>query len=92
MISARILITRHKPGVYEWAVMLDNEQLESDIGDTSISECLASAGSALPDDQESVEISYRGVSMGSFASFAVQEVPEHVAEQITARYSGEQSI
>jgi hypothetical protein len=91
MTSVRIFITRDKPGLYEWAVLFDQEILASDIGDTSISECLASAGSALPDDQQSVEISYRGVPVGSFTSLDLQAVPEYVAEQITAHYADEQN-
>jgi len=89
--AARICITFYKPGLYEWAVLFDQVKLASDIGDTSISECLASAGSLLPDDQESVEISYRGVPVGSFTSFAVQEVPDYVAGQVIAGYAVEQN-
>lgn len=91
MTPPRITITRHKPGVYEWAVIFDQAKLAGEIGDTSISECLASALAALPDDEETVEVSYRGVGMGTFAAHVVSELPEFVAEQITARYAGQRA-
>ena len=59
-----IVITRYKPGFYEWSVMCHQEQLENDAGENSIMSCLTSALACLPEDWRLVEVRYRGLHMG----------------------------
>lgn len=33
MLTPCIVITRHKPGFYEWSVMVDQEQFDNEVGD-----------------------------------------------------------
>lgn len=81
-----VIITRHKAGLYEWTVALGQEPLDSEIGNSSISSCLASAANGLPDDIRLVEVIYRGVHMGTFDRLALEHTEEDVAERISAEY------
>lgn len=82
----RIAISRHKAALYEWAVLFADEPVDQEVGATSINECLSDSIAALPDDILLVEVSYRGVHMGTFLRAEIDHQSELVAEQITERY------
>lgn len=86
MSSSKISLTRHKSGLYEWQRSYDHEVVDGDVGDNSITGCLSSGVSGLPDSDTLVEISYRGVHMGTFPVDRVREFPEDVADQISETY------
>lgn len=86
MTSPRIVILRHQPNVYEWAVMYDQEKMGGDLGETSIADCLVSALGCVPDGESLVEISYRGVHMGTFDTRRVDDSPGEVAAIISETY------
>ena len=81
-----IVIMRHQPNVYEWAVMYDQEKMDGDIGDTSISDCLAAALGSLPDEENLVEISYRGMHVGTYDKRRVDDCPGEIAAIISETY------
>lgn len=80
-------IKRHDAGVYEWALLFADEKLDSDVGDTSITDCLKGAVASLPLNSLRVEIRYRGVHMGTFKVEDLAERPDLIADQITEAYA-----
>jgi hypothetical protein len=66
--------------------MVEQEQFDNDIGDTSIFECLSSAIRCLPDDLRLVEVLYRGLHMGTFDVLELEHCTEAVADRIAAKY------
>lgn len=87
MTTPCIDIIRHQPGFYEWSVMVDQEQVDNEVGDTSITECLLSGAGALPNDIRLVEVRYRGVHMGTFEASELKHSTGAVAARITATHS-----
>lgn len=81
-----IVIMRHQPNVYEWAVMYAQEKMDGDIGDTSISDCLVAALDSLLDEDSLVEISYRGIHMGTYDKRRVDDCPSEIAAIISESY------
>lgn len=81
-----IVIKRHQPNVYEWALMYAEEKVDGDIGDTSISDCLVAALGSLPDEDSPVEISYRGIHMGTYDKGRVDDCPGEIAAIISETY------
>ena len=84
--TPRIIITRHWPGFYEWTVIVDQEQFDNEVGDTSIADCLSSAVYALPEDLRLVEVCYRGLHMGTFEVLELEHCAEDVAARIAATH------
>jgi hypothetical protein len=81
-----IVITRHRSGVYEWAVVYDQEKLGGDLPEASIEECLNGALVSLPRDSRLVEIRYRGVHMGTFDKGRVEDDTDEIATIVTETY------
>lgn len=81
-----IAITRHQPGVYEWAVVFDNERLDGDVGEASIESCLSSASSGMPATVRLIEVCYRGVHMGTFAKARIEHEADEIAATIAETY------
>jgi hypothetical protein len=79
-------ISRHLPKVYEWAVAYDIEKMDGDLGETSIADCLVSALAGLPDEENLVEIRYRGVHMGTYHKRRVDDSPGEIAAIIAETY------
>lgn len=86
MYAPCIVITRHRPGFYEWSVTIDHEQFDNEVGDTSISDCLSSATRAIPDDIRLVEVRYRGLHVGTFEVLELEHHSETVADRVSATY------
>jgi hypothetical protein len=86
MFTPKITIIRHKAGLYEWQTSFDHEVIDSDVGDNSIIGCLDSAANSIPDSQSLVEISYRGVHMGTYNIETVRECSGDIADRITEMY------
>lgn len=82
-----ISIDRHKAGLYEWKTIWGAEEFDGEIGDNSIQGCLIDAIDRMPESQKLVEISYRGIHMGTFHAVEVRELTEDVAERIVASYA-----
>ena len=82
MTTLLIAIDRLVAGVYEWHLVYGNEVLEKETGDNSITGCLSSAITYVPESEPLVEVKYRGIHMGSFHSEAVREAAPEVAENI----------
>lgn len=61
-----IVISRHGPGFYEWAVVMDQEQFDGDVSDSSIVSCLQRALAGIPNGLRLVEVRHRGGHMGTF--------------------------
>lgn len=83
----RITITQHEARVYEWAIMYDAHKADDDFGETSIAACLMSALSGLPSEESLVELSYRGVNMGTFVRNRVQAHPAAFASIVARTYA-----
>lgn len=81
-----IVIQRHDFGLYEWCVVYDNEKVDGDAGDSSITACLISAVGGLPDHERLAEVKYRGIHMGSFSKAELVELTETVAARIVESY------
>jgi hypothetical protein len=81
-----IVIKRHDVGLYEWIVVYGNEEFDGEAGESSISECLISGIGSIPESVTLVEISYRGIHMGTFHVVEVRENTEGVAERIVETY------
>ena len=81
-----IAITRHQPNVYEWAVLYGQEKMDGDIGDTSITDCLVAALGSLPNEESLVEISYRGMHMGTYDIRRLDDGPGDIAAIISETY------
>lgn len=60
--------------------------MDGDIGDTSITDCLAAALDSVPDEENLVEISYRGMHMGTYDKRRVKDCPGEVAAIISETY------
>jgi hypothetical protein len=81
-----IVIQRHDASLYEWSVVYDQERVDGEAGDSSITECLVCAVGSLPEGQQLAEIKYRGIHMGTFHVDELAEATEGVAERISAAY------
>jgi hypothetical protein len=87
MSIPHIVVKRHDVSLYEWQVLYGQEKVDGDAGESSISECLTSGIGSIPESETLVEVSYRGIHMGTFAVQGVQEYPEEVAERIVDLYA-----
>lgn len=87
MIVPRICIQRHDAGVYKWALLIDDESLYGEVGETSIEACLKSALFVFPLDVRQVDIEYRGMSVGTVSVEELAERPDLVAERIAEGYA-----
>lgn len=86
MILPCIVIQRHDIGLYEWSIVYDNEKVDGEAGDSSITECLISAVGCLPDQEHLAEVKYRGIHMGSYSKVELVELTEAVADRIVESY------
>lgn len=86
MAAPCIVIIRHQPGIYEWAVMYDQEPLDGDVGLSSIEECLSSALGSIPAEERLVEVRYRGMHMGSFNKLRIEDCADEMAAVIAETY------
>lgn len=82
-----ISIQQLDEALYEWAILYGNEEATGDSGDSSITDCLRSAGTSLPGNERLVEIRYRGLHMGTFKSIELVKVSGAVASRIVAEYA-----
>lgn len=82
-----ICIGRYDASIYEWALILADEKVDGDVGDTSITDCLKAAISPLSPNIRHVEIKYRGVHMGTFSVEELSERPDLVADRIIGSYA-----
>lgn len=80
-------IKRHDAGVYEWGLFFEEDKLDGEVGETSITDCLKAAIAPVPLDMRHVEIRYRGVHMGTFSVEELSERPDLVAERISEGYA-----
>lgn len=83
----RISITQHEACVYEWAIMYDVHKADHDFGEISITACIKSALSGLPSEESLVELSYRGVHMGTFVKNRIQADPGAFASMVAETYA-----
>jgi hypothetical protein len=81
-----IAITRHYENVYEWEVLYGHQKMDGDIGETSISDCLVAALGTLPNEERLVEISYRGMHMGTYDIRRVSDCPGEIAGTVAETY------
>jgi hypothetical protein len=82
-----IYIQRHEVGLYEWSLLYGSEKLEGDIGDSNIEGCLKGAMSSVPKTDQLVEISYRGIHMGTFRSSSLLENSQATSDLIVETYA-----
>jgi hypothetical protein len=82
-----ISIQRHEVGLYEWSLLYGNEKFDGEAGDSNIEACLSSAISSIPDTERLVEISYRGIHMGTFQTAAVLEKFQDTTKRIVEAYA-----
>lgn len=82
-----IVISRHGPQFYEWAVLMDHEQFDGDVGDPSIVSCLQSALAGIPDGQRLVEVRYRGIHMGTFEKESMEAAVGELAAKFAASHA-----
>jgi hypothetical protein len=66
--------------------MVDQEQFDNEVGDTSISDCLSSAVRSLPEEIRLVEVRYRSLHMGTFEVLELEHCTEEVAGRIAAMH------
>jgi hypothetical protein len=81
-----IVITRHRSGAYEWAVVCDQEKMGGDLPAESIEACLHGSLDDLSADCRLVEIRYRGVHMGTFDKSRVQDDTDEIATIVAETY------
>jgi hypothetical protein len=81
-----VIIARHKPGLYEWAIVYDQQKMAGDLGDISVKDCLISAIGSLPPEERLVEIRYRGVHMGTYDKLRVGDCLGEIAAIIVERH------
>ena len=72
--------------MYEWCIVYDNEKMDGNAGDSSITECLICAVGSLPDHERLAEVKYRGIHMGSYSKVELVELTEVVADSIVESY------
>ncbi|MQR02367.1 hypothetical protein [Glaciimonas soli] len=87
MNAPHIVIHRHDVGLYEWSLQFGQEEINRETGDASIAECLIDAIGTFPESEKLVQITYRGVHMGTFHTSEIHEHSAGVAGRIVASYA-----
>ena len=89
MTTPLIDIRRHDFGMYEWSLLYERELLDGEIGDPNIEACLAGALSSISEIAQLVQISYRGVNVGTYSVDVISEDAARVSARIVESFAAQ---
>ncbi|AKJ27444.1 hypothetical protein [Caldimonas brevitalea] len=85
---ARIDIEGRRPGLFEYSVSYEAEELYADAGLGSVVECLVAAIEGMPPEVAAAQIWYRGIVSGTYplevVGLNVEQVAQHAVNTTAA--------
>lgn len=82
-----ISIKRHAGNIHEWALLIGDDAIALDAGESSIADCIKSAIGPLPLNILRVQIRYCGIYTGTFNVEELAERPDLAADQVGEVYA-----